>query len=264
LRAAAKLTALEVTIPEQPKWSKTFINAYNSTGVGGLMALLAYVDMLKHVIMSGYQTVLLLEDDADWDVNIKDQMSLFADGLIKLTGGKGDSANPYGSNWDVLWIGHCDEVDSDQASFVYQDVDTVDIKYLEFLDPKAPNRIIAQHSRKVQHLAFATCSWAFALTQEAAHKLLDHFTLGTDMPADLLLRQACTDGILDCYTALPTIFNDYKPQEHGTSLVNSMNDNKKVVTNVQLVGWTRNVLHSARCKALFHTTCYDKPKSRVS
>lgn len=85
-------------------------------------------------------SALIIEDDADWDVRIHDQMYDFAETTRVLTqplegssksyadpsfldhgqGGQPEAfvfgqlprtvtpkVSPYGDNWDVLWIGHC-------------------------------------------------------------------------------------------------------------------------------------------------------------
>ncbi|KAH0536865.1 hypothetical protein FGG08_006296 [Glutinoglossum americanum] len=100
----------------------------------------SHVNAWKHIIESGVETALITEDDADWHVNIKAQMSLLSQellrwgsplgaksggwgmdgnnltaaapgrkegrGLLKEKKGTG-SAAPYGLDWDIFWIGQC-------------------------------------------------------------------------------------------------------------------------------------------------------------
>lgn len=92
------------------------------------------------VVENNLDSALIIEDDADWDVRLHDQMSDFAQAVRVLTtplAGTADTyadptfknpseggqpqefifgqlpqtvqpkVSPYGDNWDVLWIGHC-------------------------------------------------------------------------------------------------------------------------------------------------------------
>jgi len=94
------------------------------------------------------------------------------------------------------------------------------------------------------------------VTQRGARKLLDQYAIGIDEPIDIILRQACTNQTLHCITVHPTIIGSYRPTEGGTSEVDTGNEHKESNTNVTLMGHTKNVLNSARCKAFFKTTCY--------
>ncbi|KAH7029645.1 uncharacterized protein B0I36DRAFT_364156 [Microdochium trichocladiopsis] len=44
-------------------------------------AWLAHLDILRHFISSDLETALILEDDVDWDLRIKDQMRLVSDNV---------------------------------------------------------------------------------------------------------------------------------------------------------------------------------------
>jgi GR25 family glycosyltransferase involved in LPS biosynthesis len=60
------------------------------------------------MIQNNVQTALILEDDSDWDIGLKSQMTEFARGSRwLLETGDNNPASPYGDNWDILWIGHC-------------------------------------------------------------------------------------------------------------------------------------------------------------
>ncbi|KAF2756304.1 hypothetical protein EJ05DRAFT_511985 [Pseudovirgaria hyperparasitica] len=106
-----------------------------------LRALRAHVNTLRLIVENNITTALILEDDADWDIRIKEQMQSFAKAsslLLQPLQGTTDqfvdpsypqpasnerpqnfeigshaierpSTSPYGDidRWDVLWIGHC-------------------------------------------------------------------------------------------------------------------------------------------------------------
>ena len=98
--------------------------------------------MVIRMVRLNIQTALILEDDADWDVRIRDQLRDFAVSVHALTqplsenpSSYSDSTfpipqspdalpaselafenlpstvppkhSPYGDNWDFLWVGHC-------------------------------------------------------------------------------------------------------------------------------------------------------------
>ncbi|KAK0654008.1 family 25 putative glycosyltransferase [Cercophora samala] len=95
----------------------------------------AHMDALQRIVRENLTSALILEDDADWDIRLKQQMQVFAQAARALTQptpkasstGKPLSATepqseisisqiptnlrsrltPYGDNWDVLWLGHC-------------------------------------------------------------------------------------------------------------------------------------------------------------
>ncbi|KAK7705215.1 hypothetical protein SLS64_008051 [Diaporthe eres] len=100
----------------------------------------AHINAIQEIVKRNLSTALILEDDADWDVRIKDQLRDFATATRALTqpldGTSGSYADPtyptpkgqaevrefqfhnlpktvvprhspYGDNWDLLWVGHC-------------------------------------------------------------------------------------------------------------------------------------------------------------
>ena len=67
--AAAKASDIELFIPEQPKWSDSFVNAFelfsNFDTHGAALAWLAHIDVLKLIIQTRWKSALVLEDDVD-------------------------------------------------------------------------------------------------------------------------------------------------------------------------------------------------------
>jgi hypothetical protein len=66
--------------------------------------------LLNSVVENGYSSVLIMEDDMDWDVRIKSQLLQVAKGARYLQPSSKMDVSPYGDDWDVLWLGHCGEV----------------------------------------------------------------------------------------------------------------------------------------------------------
>ncbi|KAH7324214.1 hypothetical protein B0I35DRAFT_423740 [Stachybotrys elegans] len=99
-----------------------------------------HMNAIREIVKLKLSSALILEDDIDWDVRIKDQLydfALSAQALAQPLEGSNQTytdsahsndpeypltfaipferlprtrpvqASPYGDNWDVLWIGHC-------------------------------------------------------------------------------------------------------------------------------------------------------------
>lgn len=112
LKAAAERTGLAVTFLQQPSWTdkqkKAFHRGdkYESWSIPGSTGCwLGHLHALKHFLSTKQTTALILEDDADWDVEIKNQVIRAQDFLRKLTEPAADSL--WGTEWDVLYLGHC-------------------------------------------------------------------------------------------------------------------------------------------------------------
>ncbi|RMY87014.1 hypothetical protein D0861_05591 [Hortaea werneckii] len=112
LKAAAERTGLAVTFLQQPHWTdaqkKAFHRGdkYESWSLPGSTGCwLGHLHALRYFLSTKQATALILEDDADWDVEIKDQVGRAQDYLRKLT----EPATEYlwGTEWDVLYLGHC-------------------------------------------------------------------------------------------------------------------------------------------------------------
>lgn len=74
---------------------------------GSAKAWMAHLDLLKYVIGADLESAFIVEDDVDWDVDIKAQMRLVSDGVRDYTAMEESDTTPYGDEWDVLWLGHC-------------------------------------------------------------------------------------------------------------------------------------------------------------
>ncbi|RVX68999.1 hypothetical protein B0A52_08066 [Exophiala mesophila] len=114
LLAAAKLVELEITIPVQPQNPPGLIEAFQSItvpgealqpGHGSAKAWVSHLDMIKHIAASGLSTALILEDDVDWDINIKEQMGLISDNIRNLTLTPDTDQSPFGFGFAVTAIG---------------------------------------------------------------------------------------------------------------------------------------------------------------
>lgn len=117
--------------------------SHTSQRSGNIGSWRSHLDAVRAVVENNLDSALIVEDDADWDVRIHDQMYDFAETTRVLTqplAGSSSSSpsyadpsfpdpsqggqpqemvfgqlprtvlpqvSPYGDDWDVLWIGHC-------------------------------------------------------------------------------------------------------------------------------------------------------------
>lgn len=112
LSAAAEVARLDIVVPPQPFIFGEMVKAYSGIGSedtnakrpsqGSSKAWLAHLDMIKHVVSSGFESALIIEDDADWDITIREQMRKLSYNIRAYTSTPETDMAPYGSSWDVL------------------------------------------------------------------------------------------------------------------------------------------------------------------
>ncbi|KAJ5285239.1 hypothetical protein N7524_000545 [Penicillium chrysogenum] len=94
LTVSASVTGFEVDwvdgVHSQELQQKALPNGYNLSTIqpNAVGCWRAHMNVLNSVIANSYSSALVLEDDADWDVNIKTQLREFARGLHSLKGDK--------------------------------------------------------------------------------------------------------------------------------------------------------------------------------
>ncbi|KAK8094784.1 hypothetical protein PG997_001469 [Apiospora hydei] len=287
LEAAAKLTGLDFTVLPQTPSPDDVLHAFqqkaHGKGVGSAKAWLAHLDVLKHVISSGLETALIVEDDLDWDVSLRTkQMALVVDHVRNFTGvGPDDlsTTSPYGDAWDVLWLGHCGAemrpvpaaasvaaAGWSSVSQPYFDplrlngtgarphwgLDTLRWKGTGWQHPPAGIRLVQDGG--------AVCSWAYAVSRRSADKVLARMVQGDNQAFDIGLKDACDRSELNCVTVVPGVMSSYSPPaDLGYQSPVRVGDGKGVKGNESdfegVRGTTPDVVYSARCEALFAEQC---------
>jgi hypothetical protein len=95
---AARLTRLDLEIPQQPAWTKSEVESFR-----GARCWIGHLHALKYIVEERLMTALVLEDDADWDIEIKKRLSLVAPHIRAITNSTSrGQLQPYGSTWDLL------------------------------------------------------------------------------------------------------------------------------------------------------------------
>lgn len=215
----------------------------------------------------------------DWDVRLKPQLEHVAQGARALLSSSSSRTpnSPYGDDWDILWLGHCGELFPEfleenkhkpandpgmqymQRKFVIENDLTVPPrdKVKGLLDFKnSPD-----HTRWVHITAAPICTFAYALSQRGARKVLfdlsvDHLTGPFDNAlAGLCRRAVAAVGEKDlnkagdrgydskCISVTPPIFFHHKAKGRiaGDSDIQTVSDDK-----VREKGETENIVWSAR------------------
>ena len=176
---------------------------------------------------------MIVEDDVDWDLNIKSQMLLLAEKTHELGGSHHDPSksitanpldtNPYGNDWDMLWLGSCAN------------------------PPGPPDAKTFPGEQGTQtHWVFYAhggicCNWAYAVTRATA-KSLAAYLQDLDEPTDYAMSKWC--GPNNCVVVWPELFGSFRPP--GGPRKGSDNDAGRAAETEDLEkGWTRNIVNSA-------------------
>ncbi|CAI7618362.1 uncharacterized protein N7487_001099 [Penicillium crustosum] len=270
LVAAARLTGLQITIPPQPPTHPDLINAFARLGPheqekdhptpGGSRAWLAHLDLIKFAYQSNFQTTLIIEDDVDWDVSVRTQMKNIASAVRSLTKTAQDERWPYGCGWDVLWIGHCGEYWEEGFETVLFEDDTVcpHANYSGWAHQYLSR--LPDGKRAIYWSNNPVCSFAYALSHDGARKVLGLTGAGQGEAFDIKMMGECKAGNLRCISVAPEVIHQYFPPEEYRlkSLVDIGNGEAPGPEDAvfeSTKGTTENILHSARCQALWADTC---------
>ncbi|MCJ1312924.1 hypothetical protein MMC25_006600 [Agyrium rufum] len=248
LLKAAAFTGLEVQIPLQPTWSDTNVDALmnksSEVSRGYALSWLGHLHAIKEA--ANYSTSLILEDDVDWDLGLREQMPRIAEVIRLVTDFEVDHEEsihpPYGTNWDVLWLGHCG--DSIGMSAAKIEDPTVPPYFKSWETRISPN---PDHTRWVHRSTGPICTYAYALTDVTAKRILDSNDLGTTK-FDIWLHIRCKRGIFQCITVNPELFHHHEVAGEKDSIINGQGGNEVIKNEM-----TENIWHSARCNSVSKT-----------
>ncbi|KAL5691837.1 hypothetical protein EMGR_006520 [Emarellia grisea] len=180
---------------------------------------------LSRVLQNSYTTALILEDDADWDVALKMQLREFARGVRLLNGEENaPKTAPYGTDWDILWIGGCASGPgaNETTFFAIPDDPTVPSPDkrdgwggpLETWKQQYPNLPIGT-TRFLYRAEMGCCTYGYAVTREGAKKILAALSVDRlDCAVDNAMSDLCagTNGRrqLKCFATFPNLIGTYR------------------------------------------------------
>ncbi|OIW26394.1 hypothetical protein CONLIGDRAFT_662915 [Coniochaeta ligniaria NRRL 30616] len=232
-----------------------------------------HMDAVRRIVEEGLESALVLEDDMDWDVRLKPLLEVVAAGVRSVK-----PSSPYGDDWDVLWLGHCGEpfpedlpepeirgLGADDPARV-----AMGRKFTVLNDATVPPRErvtglvnftrYAEHTRWVHVTAAPICTFAYALSQRGARKVLFDLSVdGLRGPFDNALAGLCRraeggDRGLDakCFSVTPPVFFHHKargPVSADSDIQVVEEDGRLKETGegkVREKGTTENIVWSAR------------------
>ena len=173
------------------------------------------------MISTGVSSALILEDDADFSVGIRDIMEGVSKQMQNIFEVK--NAEPYGisdrKNWDILILGSCGSGIADKES-------TKAAKKIRvWVDPYAPESdkfssyLPDAPSKRLRQLALAkraVCTQGYAITREGAMRLL--YNIGgpghvLDQAMDLLIANQLGNGVIKGFITRPDIVAQWKMKD---------------------------------------------------
>lgn len=167
------------------------------------------------------QTAMIMEDDVDWDVMIKAQMTEFARGTRFIQKAKAPMHSPYGDGWDILTMGHCgvwNKVREDQDYWVVENDPTVVLPETRqwWRKPNlTPAAISGNRSRVVFSPYQLSCLASYAVSLRGAARILyDQAILPNAQGIDSALGAICRRheyGHASCLAAYPMITGVHHP-----------------------------------------------------
>ena len=247
LHKAAVYTGLELHTPHQPEWTESEIAAIKSKSVqmsrGYALSFLGHLNALREAAKQS--TTLVIEDDVDWDIGLRAQMPQIAEAVRNLTnswhGAEEVFYPPFGKEWDILWLGHCGD------SIPYGSENAIEIE-----DPTVPPYINSwetrispnpNHTRWIHRSTGPICTYAYAVTDEGARKILERDDHGTEN-YDVWLHIRCKSGEFRCITVNPELFHHHQLAGAKSSLISEGGADEAVEKER-----TANIWHSARCNS---------------
>ena len=259
---AANLTGLTIQIPPQPNWT-TIVNStdwlttvlkekiISDTGDGSLhdgrlLSRLGHLAILQQILSSSIRSALIIENDADWGVEIRAQTPAVAHAVQEITKSN-DDINPWGEKWDILSLGHCGAGILDRADSKYVVInDSTSIPPSNYSRLRDPGRKTPDHGRLIYPTSGQVCTYAYAVTFTGAAKI---FSLLADVngPWDLELAALCGQEKIACYAVAPELFHHQRWTGHAVLSGDELHGGLHLGEKSQK--FTHNILHSARCNS---------------
>ncbi|KAG5930901.1 hypothetical protein E4U53_002066 [Claviceps sorghi] len=196
----------------------------------------SHADLWRKIVDENIQSAIILEDDADWDMDIHDIFERFSRYMRTTTLGKPQRTAyekkhaPYGLEWDLIYIGSCWDIPRKEKPHRHE----------TYADPSSPNskemsfayaqqlrdwKIDVNENTRVRAVApswYSVCTIGYAVTLQGARKLL--WTVGNGAglpgPVDLAMISAIQAGKISALTVVPPFVTPWRKGKDGDSDIN--------------------------------------------
>ncbi|MCJ1282602.1 hypothetical protein MMC26_001927 [Xylographa opegraphella] len=233
---------------------------------GQALAWLAHINTLQNIIDTNTTTALIIEDDADWDIAIRSETLPIASAVRSLTNASSQpELYPYGTDWDVLWLGHCGDIfgTTSPSTIQFSDPTVLATNLLRNVWIGTSYAAFPNHTRNVHYAGGPMCTFAYAVTLHGARKL-KQWASTTGEAFDVKMHRGCVDGALTCLTATPEVMHhqrmlgaqalsnadmvgdDESEGDAGAGGEEGLRGSDGITLRGHRV-FTHNIMHSARC-----------------
>ena len=242
LEQAAAVTELELTIPEQKEWTGEDVLKFRTDnvteskiGIGSVKAWLSHHLVLKAFLESGLESVLIFEDDVDWDIRLRTQQIPLAHKAAQqlIATKQQPKAHPWGGpeDWDLLYLGHCGDYFNSLEDghgvghnhphqlqeiphVVYEDPTMLRYTNLHPFTTSLLTALSVPEQHRILHKSkWPLCSFGYAVTRNGAKRIISDVApakedLSRNLHAyDSALLAGCRDTDMKCYSLNPEVFH---------------------------------------------------------
>ncbi|KAH1286718.1 hypothetical protein KXX33_000313 [Aspergillus fumigatus] len=187
----------------------------------------AHMNALRTVVEKRHATALIMEDDADWDVSLKQQLREFARGLRTLSPTTTATKQaPYGTDWDLLWVGGCSTAAGANETQFYAIPNDPTVPGMNrrsfWVDRRGPvdqwkqrfPQLREESTRYVYRADTGCCLYGYAVTYNGARKILASLSVDhLEVPVDNALGDMCggrNRPQIQCYAPHPNLIATHR------------------------------------------------------
>ena len=216
-----------------------------------LLDLTLNLVLVRRIVSRRLSSAIIIEDDADWDLNLRSTLEYMALGSQTLLDTPSDDPphSPYGDGWDLMWFGHCasSTIKGDDRRFIIRNDPNVPSREHRTNYGEIPDMSPYDDNTRIMFFtAGNTCTYSYALSYHGAAKILKYLSIDIfNKPIDFGLREMCEkqNRGFKCISVFPQIFGEHKPA--GANERDSDIDDRNI-TSVRTKGYSHNTVHSTR------------------
>lgn len=216
---------------------------------GQVACMRSHANAWKEMLDNDWETMLVLEGDATWDVNLKDIGHRMAEGMqglydkhhslrrVNNTGATVEDPWDY-QQWDYLAFGACMEsAHRADMYYKYQDVDSPSANYHYESEEWGVNVTEKlENERLVRATGSPVCTGAYAVTREGAKKFLLRAMVDMDCAVDLMIAELMREGRAVGVTPFPSLIYQWE-YISGIGAENRNSDIDKERTGTKSENW---------------------------